>query len=121
MSQNFFSKPWIGPQIKKLIAAKSNYFQLLKLGLISRSDNNKFNNKVKKLIEKSKSRYFNNYFHHNRDNLRRTWRMIRNLAGSNLSGRVFKSIIWNGIEYSTDADMADVFKRYFCSLPIELN
>lgn len=121
VSQNYFSKPWIGPQIKKLIAAKSSYFQLFKLGLISRSDNNKFNNKVKNVIEKSKSSYFKNYFHLNRDNLRKTWKMIRNLAFSNLSSKALKSIIWNGINYSTDADMADAFNKYFCSLPIELS
>ena len=39
--------PWINPRLEKLINMKSTYFQLLKIGSISKEENNFFKNRVK--------------------------------------------------------------------------
>ena len=49
LSKNHFSKPWISSEIKKLIGAKSQYMQLMRWGMVSVSENNRFKNRVKSI------------------------------------------------------------------------
>ena len=53
VSKKQYSKPWITPEIKRLIVLKSKYFKLLQFSIISRAENNRFKNKIKSLINKS--------------------------------------------------------------------
>ena len=46
ISDKRLGKPWLSPQLKKLINNKSHYFKLYKLGLISKPTNNILKNKV---------------------------------------------------------------------------
>ena len=49
-----FQKPWLTQNIMRLIRQKSDYFKQYKLGIISKSFNNRFKVKVNKEIVKSK-------------------------------------------------------------------
>ena len=51
--------PWFTRQLGDLINMKSTYFNLLRDGVISKEENNRFKNKVKLAVRKSKSDYFN--------------------------------------------------------------
>ena len=70
VSDNQFVKPWITPQISKLIKIKSHYFELLKLGILTTSENNIFKNKIKSIINKSKQNYYKDTFKRNQSNIR---------------------------------------------------
>ena len=50
--------PWVTRSISKLISAKSYFFKLFKLGLVTEEENNKFRNEVQSIILKSKLSYY---------------------------------------------------------------
>ena len=54
-----FDNPWFDEECKRLVQLKSNYFHLYKIGAVSLLENNCFKNKVRLLIRKKKSLYFN--------------------------------------------------------------
>ena len=57
ISHEHYKNPWITQPLKKLIKAKSQYFNLSKLSLISVKENNFSCNKVTKILRKHKSNF----------------------------------------------------------------
>ena len=54
--------PWMTSSLLKLVQAKSKYFNLFRLGLVSCEENRIFRNKVNSLVSKSKKSYYKNLF-----------------------------------------------------------
>ena len=52
------SIPWINSDVSKIIRAKSDYFRLYKMGMVTKNENNTFKNKVKSIISKLKFIYY---------------------------------------------------------------
>ena len=104
-----------------MLALKSKYFKLLQFGIVSRAENNRFKNKIKSVIVKSKSSYFNHYFTRNKANLKKTWDMIKVLISQNLNNKSIKRIIWNNNEFSNDLDIANAFNQFFCNIASDLD
>ena len=121
VSKKHYNKPWITREIKRLLVLKSEYFKLLQFGIVSRAENNRFKNKIKSLIAKSKSSYFNNYFTRNKANLKKTWNMIKVLISQNLNNKSIKRIIWDNNEFSNDIDIANAFNQFFCNIGSDLD
>ena len=121
VSRKQFDKPWITPQIKKLLLYKSHYFRLLQFKIITPAENNRFKNKIKSLINRSKSSFFNNYFTRNKSNVRKTWDMIKVLTSQNAGHKSIKSIFWNNREYYNDLDIANAFNQFFCTIADDLD
>lgn len=113
--------PWITSEIKKLVDSKSKYFNLLKLGAVSRSENNAFKNRVQKIINKSKLIHYRNLLEKNRNDIRGTWRVIGSLATGGASNSSINRILWSNIEYSDPGDIAEIFNNYFSSIATELD
>ena len=88
--------------------------------MVSKSENNQFKNRVKLIIQKSKNKYYNDYFLRNRNNLKETWKMLRNLTSTNQSHNSIKNIVVNGSILSSDTEIAETFNEYFCQLPCNL-
>ena len=100
--------PWCTPAIENLLKIKSNFFKLLKLRLISKDENNKFKNRVKKIIEKSKTNYYRKYFLKVRGDLRRTWDLIRSLSTLN-TRRGVHQIVHMDREYTSPENISEIF------------
>ena len=75
--------PWINESIKKLIEAKSQYFQLYKLSLVTLAENNRFRNKVNSIIRKNKTKYYADMLENCKNDLKKTWSIINNLLSKN--------------------------------------
>ena len=54
VSRKHKHNPWINDSLKNLIDAKSQYFQLYRLSLVSLAENNRFRNRVNAIIRKKK-------------------------------------------------------------------
>ena len=82
--------------------------------LIERYEHNRIRNKIKSIIDKSKTNYFSRLFIQNCNNLSRTWELIKQLSnyGKNRSSSIDK-IISSNIEYANNADIAEEFSNYF--------
>ena len=63
--------PRMTEPLKKLIAAKCHYFQLYKLSLVTRAENNSFRNRVTSIIRQHKTKYYSNLLEKNKNNLKK--------------------------------------------------
>ena len=121
VSPRTLTNPWASPRIRKLIRIKSNMFKLYKFGIITQAENNSFKNKIKSIINKSKIRYYNRLFQSNLNNLRTTWKLIRNLSGKVVCCRQsIKKIIFNSRELINNNEIAQSFNEYFSQVAIDL-
>ena len=84
--------PWVTPEISHLIQMKSNYFFLYKHRLVSLQDNNRFKNKLNKLIKKAKCTYYHNLFACNKNNMKKTWNTINTLLLKNIKPNSIKKL-----------------------------
>ena len=113
--------PWVTSQIRKLIQTRANFFKWSKLELIERREYNRIRNKIKSIIDKSRTYYFNRLFAQNSNNLSKTWELIKQLShsGTNRNSSIEK-IITNNIEYTSNFDIAEEFSKYFSKVADEL-
>ena len=75
--------PWITNDISKLIRYKSQYFNLMKMNLITREENRFFRNKVNSIIRKSKIQYYKHKFNSFQSDLKKTWFLINSILSPN--------------------------------------
>ena len=115
------SNPWFNSYTRKLIGAKSKYFQLWKLGLVSLSALKTFNNKVRSMLNKVKNDYYTHIFEINRSNLRKTWSLIKSFMGSNVSKDRMINILQNGSLISSEESLSNLFNDYFSNIATDLN
>lgn len=117
VSKTKFQKPWITNEIKTLLSAKSKYFKLLQLNLITINDNNTFKNRVKKIISSRKKSFLCSYFDRYKSNLKKTWNMIKIASNLNSEPKKIKKLFYNNYEVTTDAEICEIFNEYFLSIP----
>ena len=121
VSSKRVTNPWVTPQLSKLLKSKSDYFYLYKKNLVSKLDNNRYKNRLNKLIKKVKSKYYHNLFDRNRNNMKKTWKTINSLLSKNVNKNTIKKILYNNIEFTTEKEIADIFNNYFCSIGNDLD
>ena len=63
--------PWITDDVKKLIEAKSNYFQLYRMSIVTHDENKVFRNKVQSIIRKYKTKYFSDMFENSKNDMKK--------------------------------------------------
>ena len=116
ISNKNYNTPWITNSLKKLIEAKSNYFQLYRLSLVTLAENNNFRNKVNNIIRKHKIKFHVELFLKYKNDLKKTWKIINRIISRNFQAKNIKRIIYNNTTYTFDADIASIFNDYFCSI-----
>ena len=84
ISSEHFCNPWFNSELKQLIKIKSQYFQLLRLNLITVKENNLFRNKVNSIVRKRKLKFRRELFLKYRGNLRKTWNLINVTLSRNI-------------------------------------
>ena len=115
-----FTNAWMTQQIFELISAKSEYFIMYKLGFISQAENNLYKNKVNKIVNKTKTAYFKRLFERNSNNIKNTWKHIRNITSNQNSKIPVRKLIVNGNEINSDKEIAEIFNNFFSSIASEL-
>ena len=113
--------PWCTPELANLIKQKSVYFDMYRLGAITKQENNRFKNKVKAAINKAKTEYYKKLLSNNFGNMRCVWKILNGLMNREAKGSSPKSIITNNIEVCDDKHIADSFSDYFYNVPLELD
>ena len=102
-----------------MIKAKSHYFQLYRLSLVSIDENRRFRNKVNSIIRKHKTKFYADLFENCKSDLRRTWKNINNLIATNKKPKEIKRIIYSNVTYTSNKDIANAFNNFFCSIGTE--
>ena len=73
ISMKRIEKPWLTSGIMESIKTKSYYFSLYRRGFISKEINNRYKNKLNKIIKRAKNTYYSRFFEENKRNLKKTW------------------------------------------------
>ena len=113
--------PWFTPKLRELIRLKSFYCDLLKTGVITKAENNRFKNSVKSIIDKTKLEYYKNLFKKSMGNARATWKNLNDVMGRINCQNKLKCIVQDGEEIVDDKKIADAFNNYFYNIPLELD
>ena len=121
ISAHSAQNPWCNKYAKKLIKAKSEYFNLWRMGYVTTREKNSYNNKVKSIISKIKFNYQQNLFAQCRNNARKTWKLINSFRQKGDKNASISKILFNNVEYDTDESIANLFNKYFANAPIAIN
>ena len=113
--------PWYTPNLDGLVKRKSIYFQMFRMGIVTKDENNRFKNTVKSLICRAKRDYYQNLFQQNSNNMRLTWKNINFILGKGNNRDSIKSLLRDNVEFSSDLDIAEIFSDYFANIPILLD
>ena len=113
--------PWITPGLHKLIESKSKYFQLYKLGIVSKQENNTFKNKITAKIRKARRDYISGEFEKSKFNVKKTWDAIYSLLQRNRPNSTISRIKHEGREISKSQEIADIFNKYFNEIGSKLD
>ena len=111
---------WMSKELLQLVKYKSLYYKLFLKGFISKSQNNSFRNKVKSIVEKTKKDYYRAIFERNKNNIKSTWKIIRNITSYQPKVNI-KEIFWKNKTYSEEGTIADVFNEYFSTIATDLD
>ena len=115
----FQSKPWISQGIQKSIKTKNKLFNCY-LRNKSQSNHSKYKmyrNKLKHILNVSKKIYYNEYFSYHVNNVKATWRGIKQLISFKGGKLSFPNRLIVGDDILTDAkSIANAFNKYFSSI-----
>ena len=115
----FLSKPWITKAIKKSICIKNNLYKKY-----IRTRNNcvfekfkTYRNKLKHLIFQSKKEYYKQYFNSNFNDMKATWKGIREIVSLKPSKSTTPTkIIANDSVITDPKSIANAFNQYFTNI-----
>ena len=114
-------KPWINNNLKELLKQKSEYFGLFRLGLISRTTNNRFKNRVNGMVQKSRKNYYKNIFENCSRNLKKTWKCINELMCRSNRKNEIKDMVFDGVSYGSSLGIAEKFNEFFINIAKKLD
>ena len=104
------NKLWLSPRLINLIKRKSEYFKLLKIGIISKECNNRFKNYVTSEVRSAKNSYLFNLFR-SETNPRQYWATIGKLMGVKKANSLFDTF---SDEPETIQTKLNEFNGFFC-------
>ena len=116
-------KPWITPAIRKPIAIKNKMFHayLKNRNQFHYSQFKMYRNKLKHLIAISKKQYFFKYFSDNLNNVKITWKGIKQLILTKSKKTQWpNNIVINNKSITDSKEIANIFNEYFASIGPEL-
>ena len=116
VSEKHFENHWVTPEIIRLLDAKSEYFTLYRMNLISSEENNRYKNKVTNIVRKHKIKYYSELFIRHKNNLHKTWNLINTLLSKGIKTTTINKIMHNNLIYTREYDIANIFNDYFCSI-----
>ena len=116
-----FRNPWITKGIMKSIKTRSKLFKYFKSGLISRAVYNKYRNLLTKIISKAKNNHYCNYFNSCKNDLKKTWKKIKNILSSNHKSNIIDKIRSNDSILDDPVDVCNSFVEYFSSVASDLD
>ena len=111
------SKPWITPEISKMINIRNKFFKRKK-----RQPNNEdvkkvynlFRNRTIRELKKSKKKYYSDYFEEHNNNIKKTWSGIRDIVNiKNSTTHKISQINVNGVVIDNPKEISNNFNDFF--------
>ena len=121
VSPKRLSKPWLSQGILKSIRVKSQYYKLYKLGLMSIEYFRNYRNRLTGVIRTAKRYHYENAFNKCKQNIKGTWKIIKDLISVSKSNDYVSSFIDNIDGIDSSNDLAERFNTYFCNISNEVD
>ena len=116
-------RPWINRTILAAMFERDNLHKdfLEESNPILRLEKHKFykakRNLVTSQLRKAKREYFNTFFEQNQNNIKETWKGIRNLINvSKKSSSNINKLIENGKEITNPSEMAEILNKFYVNI-----
>ena len=77
--------------------------------------------RVNKKIVDTKNSYFENVFRTYKNDVKKTWKTIKNLMGNLQPDTSVKELVINGLSYTKDEDIAESFNEFFTEIGSKLD
>ena len=119
VTERYFNNPWYNNEVKKLSQARKNYHNLFLMNLVSREQYSSFRNKITALIRNYKEQYYNESFRRNFGNMKKTWKIIKELSKGKTKSSIEK-IYYNGVCINESSEIAAHFNRFFTTIAHDL-
>ena len=119
IKKNLMSQPWVTIDLKRCIKKKSQIYNLLKRGLITRTRFNIYKRTLAWLIKKIKNNYYLEKFKYSRNDQKMTWKNISMMLNRNKKQTVNEIINEDG-EKLYGNRMVTYFNNYFCNIASNL-
>ena len=116
ISYKSYQNPWLTNVILNLIKYKNLFFKLFIDGAISREQNNLLKNRINRIVKKSKLEYYRNSFARSIGDIKKTWKLLKNLIGTTSASSTISKIIKDGIEITDPKYIAEEFNYFFNSV-----
>ena len=123
----FRSKPWITLGLQKSISIKNSLFaKFIKSNDINQRNEmhikyKQYRNLISTLLKRSKCLYFTKFFNDNLNNLKNTWKGIKNLISlKNVSHSSPSSIHHNNKTLTSPFEIANAFNNYFSNIALDI-
>lgn len=113
ISPKRYKNKWITQDIKQLINKKSEAFKKLRLGLISKEENNRIKNEISSKINKAKHEYYKNSFELFRGKVKKSWDLIHDLMRNKNSKSEDIHLKVQTKEIVMASEVANTFAKYF--------
>ena len=114
------SKPWITPELSKMIKIKNKLFERKKRQ--SSNENvkqlyNIFRNRVNRELKKSKKSFYSSYFEEHNNNIKKTWEGIRKIVNTkNTINYSISQLNVNGKVVNDSKDIANCANNFFVNV-----
>ena len=114
------NKPWITPVILKKIQHRNSIFSRKKdnpHNLYLKQAYNKFRNSINRDIKNSKVKYYSNYFENCKNNMKKTWKGINEIASTKLkSSSNINQIKANNVIIDDPKMISNAFNNFFVNV-----
>ena len=87
---------------------------------IKRADN-LFRNRTTREIKKAKKKYYKDYFNNNLNNMKKTWRGIKQIINLNVTGPQISQLSYGGKTINSNKSMANAFDDFFTKIGPKLD
>ena len=123
----FRSKPWKTLGLQKSISIKNSLFvKFIKSNDINQRNEmhikyKQYRNLISTLLKRSKRLYFTKFFNDNLNNLKNTWKGIKNLISlKTVSHSSPSSIYYNNKTVTSPFEIANAFNNYFSNIALDI-
>ena len=90
------------------------------MGIISRESNDRFKKSVNCQLKRAKNNYFSEAFRNSSHDMRKSWTLIRGLMGHCKKKQDVRQLVFEGITFSDEKEIANKFNQFFTSIAEDL-
>ena len=109
-------KPWITESTMEKIKNKSAYYKQFSFGIISREVYNRLKNRLNKEIMQDKKAYYKNLFSSSTKNMKKSWKTLHSLLGTNNSKSCTDKIFSSAKNDSDKVQIVNKFNDFFANI-----